>query len=324
MLSFKGLQLLIGFVTVAEETNFNLQMLAIDSFLRLASNLDRVRLKRKRSASEDALGFLPPAKRSRTDSQENSITEEQSTAAGPSCQTTTPKTFGKSVTCRYRDSDHRPFDLILRVSNGRVPTETVRLPVHRHILRESSDLFSVMLGENYKESAETEVDIRDVPLTAMASIVHYIYGCGWLCACVVEEVTHPVREEEGRATSESPASATTEAIIEEAVSVFDFNEEQQLARHGLEVLATASRFLLSDLCTHSEIFTASYITPKNVVPIFQFAQLHQSCYLAQVCIQQVVSMAHSQLQRKVFKDLITSTEGAEALRMFEAFILTRL
>ncbi len=335
MSSYKGLELLTALATNSSgETDSELQMLAIDSFLRLASNLERTGLKRKRSISEDLAGFLPPVKSSRVDSRESTTTNVPSTSTGApllSCEVPTPRTLGKFSTCRYHDSDHYPFDLILRVSDGRALTNPLQLPVHREILRESSDVFSVMLGEQYRESAETEVDIRDVPPTAMRSIVHHLYGCGWLCPSVLEEVTKAVREDGGceeeeddKATEDSLASAMTEAIIEEAISIFDFHEDRQLARHSLEVLATAGRFLLCDLCAHCELFAASYISPKNVVPAFHFAQLHQSSYLAQRCIRQMVGMPHSQLQREVFRDLISSAEGTEALGLFEAFITTRL
>ncbi len=314
MQSYKGLDLLTALVTATEEADSEL---AIDSFIRLASSLDTAGLKRKRSISEGVTSFVPPTKCARIE-QHSTEGSSDSMVSGPTCGTPVPGTIPrKHSCCRYKDSDHHPFDLVLRVSSGHVST---RLPVHRHILRESSDVFSVMLGGQYRESAQAEVDIRDVPPTAMVSIVHHLYGCGWLCPSVLEEV---METQEGGCKDEGLASAMTEEIIQETVATFDFHEDRGLARHSLEVLAVASRFLLTDLCARCELFAVSYITPGNVVPAFHYAQLHQSCYLAQRCIRQVVGMAHSQLRREVFKELITSPEGAEAMRLFEAFITTR-
>ena len=344
MLGYKGLGILSGLTTNEES---DLQMLAIDSFLALARNLDKLGQKRKHSLSEE--GSLQPIRLppvdSRDVSDDLSISYQGCLRRRSSYQGCLRKRSSYqgclSSSCKYRDSDHCPFDLILCLSSA------LKLPVHKSVMTESSDVFSVMLGGQYRESLHNEVHIKDVSPNAFKSLVHHLYGCGWLCPTVLEEVIHTeleqnteyqpqeqceenLAEDEAADPSNSPfktqtlATVATESMIDEIVSIYDFLEDKQLVKHSLQMLACAGRFLLQDLCVQCENFATSYVTPMNVVPAFHFAQLHQSWYLAQGCLKTIVSMPHSHLKREVFKDLILSTEGKEALGMFESFIIARL
>lgn len=303
MVGYKGLQVLTDLASSEEREEQ--QMMAIDSLLTLAQNVGRGH-KRRGSFEEEG---PPPAKRRRLD---------------PSPTDTSLYFSAAPSHCKYRDSDHCPFDLIIVVGNAE---NTTRLPVHRSCLMESSKVFAVMFGGQYQESSLTEIYIKDVPPLAFKSMVHHAYGCGWPCPSVLDKILH----------SETPCSDVTQdcdpvgevadltsrltqPVVEEVVASFDFLEDRRQARHCLQALACASRFLLPELCAQCEYSAASYLTPTNVVAMFHFSQLHQSLYLAERCLRLVVALPHSELRRRVFRDLLSSPEGPEALEMLRACV----
>lgn len=314
MVSYKGLEVLTSLVKTEEEEE--VQMRALDSLLTLAQNMERTGHKRKYSLTEET--SLPP-------------TKTLSSANAPEvCLCLLPELHPLSCQhshCKYHDSDHCPFDMTVLVG----PTDcSVQLPVHRSVLVEASDVFAVMLEGQYRESSDSEVFIRGVPPLAFKSLVHHVYGCGWLCPTVLEEVLHQDSEDSCDHMSDVESdlgdltAAITESVIGEITSSFEFLEDSRSVRHCLQVLACAGQFLLPELCIQCERFATSYLSHVNVVPVFHFAQFHQNFYLAQRCIRCLVTMPHSDVRRRVFRDLVMSSEGTAALKMVESLLTKKL
>ena len=338
MLSYQGLELLIALVK--EEDSGELQMAATDSLLALARNMQKAGRKRNCRHPEETPSL---ASRPRTDlSKWWPVGEEfrEGELQAP------PIATGTKSFCKYHDSDHCPFDLMIHISNS---SASVHLPAHRAVLAESSEVFTVMLGGQYRESQGSEIHIQDVHPIAFTSLLHHTYGCGWLCPRVLEEVLHSEDSDGGAScqdsrknidteSGEDPAlsngehsdtggtgiSAMTDSIIEKIVSSFEFLEDRQSARHCLRVLAVASKFLFPGLCSQCEAFASAYLTPLNVVDVFYYSELHQSRYLSQHCIHCIVGLPHSELQRKVFSELMSSSEGITAMERLEAMLTAKL
>ena len=330
MLSYQGLEVLTSLVM--GEDGGDLQTAATDSLLALAQNVQKAGKKRNSRQLEDT--NRPTAELSKwwPASEERVASELQ----------VPPITAGTKPFCRYHDSDHCPFDLMVHVSHS---TTSLHLPVHRTMLAESSEVFNVMLGGQYRESQDSEIHIQDVHPIAFTSLLHYTYGCGWLCPTVLEEVLHSsdedgqdVRKNIDTESGEDPAlsdgdcsgtgsisiSTMTDSVIEKVVYSFEFLEDRQSARHCLRVLAVSSRFLFPGLCSQCEAFASAYLTPLNVVEVFHFAELHQSRYLTQHCIHCIVGLPHSELRRKVFRDLVSSSEGVTAMNTLETMLTAKL
>ena len=340
MLGYKGLQILSD-LAVKEE--LETQAMALNSLLALVKNVQKLSCKRSFTVPEE--DSTPMRKRVRLDCSPSSSTEEVVLPHYTYIAEAPNKVF-----CRYHDSDHCPFDLTIVVSSNHT---TVQVPVHRSILSESSDVFSVMLSGHYKEALCSEVYIREVPPLAFMSLLHHIYGCGWHCPVVVEEVlksesvnndcelvttTHSrdcsSSDDAGSSNlgvntealeesfTASAVDAATEVMIKE---VSRCTRDHQSAAHCLQVLTCAGQFLLPQLmaqCQHH--FAAFLLCPSNVVPVFHFARLHQCCCLAKSCLHCVVAMPHSELRREVFGGLIASSEGTSVLMMIEEFLTSVL
>lgn len=335
MLSYQGLEVLVALVK--EEEGGELQKEATDSLLTLAGSMQKAGRRRNSRHPEEAhsLACRPKTELSRW----WPVGEEGELQAPPIAPGT--KSF-----CKYQDSDHCPFDLVIHISTS---SASVHLPAHRAVLAESSEVFAVMLGGQYRESQDSEIHIRDVHPIAFTSLLHHSYGCGWLCPRVLEEVLHSEESNAGAScqdskgnvdmeSGEDPAlssseysdagsasiSAMTDRVIEKVVSNFEFLEDRQSARHCLRVLAVASRFLFPGLCSQCEVFASAYLTPLNAVELFHFSELHHSRYLSQHCIHCVVGLPHSKLRRKVFSELMGSSEGAAAMKRLEAMLTAKL
>lgn len=337
MLGYKGLQIL-GDLAVKGE--FEIQTKALNSLLALVKNVQKLSCKRRSSIPEE--DSMPTCKRPRLDCSPSSSTEGEISPHDMYLVEVPNKVF-----CCYHDSDHCPFDLTVVVSDKHT---TLQMPVHRSILSESSDVFSVMLSGHYKEALCNEVCIREVPPLAFMSLLHHIYGCGWLCPVVMEEVLK--RENMNNSSdcelmttthisncrstddanssidvntqvSEKPFTASTvhaatEVMIKE---VCHCTRDYRTAAHCLQVLTCAGQFLLPELmalCEHH--FASSLLCPSNIVPVFHFARLHQCCCLAESCLHCVVAMPHSELRREIFGELVASSEGTSVLVMIDVFL----
>lgn len=317
MLDYKGLEVLVDLTHSPSTTS---QDMASDSLLALASTADHISQRRQqRSLSKEIShdGQLTPCR-------EQLVPFPFHTEQGQ----------GSSV-CRYKDTDHCPFDFTVRVAVGRDGSIS-RLQLHRAVLMEASEVFGVMLGGHYLESSYSEVFLRDVHPLAFQSVLHHVYGCGWLCGDVVREVMREgEREEEGSAHScmeesnEQPqdTEATSELTNSTVTAIrvyFDLPGERAAVTHTLRTLATASRFLLHDLCALCEGQAAGYLSPLNVVAMFTFSQLHQSCWLAEQCVRCVVGLPPSLQRRTCLQRLLSSAEGPTALDMIQRFISAQL
>ena len=329
MLGYRGLQLLSDLAMEASAT----QTKAVHSLLALAQNIQRLSQKRRFSVSDEDT-TTPLCKKPRWSSPCSSTEEEISPH-----DMYNPEDSSK-VFCRYHDSDHCPFDLTMVVSGD----STARFSVHRSILIESSNVFRVMLSGHYREAHCNEVCVQEVPPLAFMSLLHHIYGCGWLCPVVMENAQQNTQERDlvaGDKTTTSKSSPdnclevshegqegpptvyTTSATMIEGVCCC--TRDYRIAAHCLQVLACAGRFLLPTLmaqCEHH--FAASLLSPSNVVPVFHFSRLHQCCCLAESCLHCVLAMPHSELRSEVFAELLASSEGTSVLGMIEVLLTSAL
>ena len=340
MLSYKGLEVL----TSLFGSEGQLQTMAVESLLALAQSMVRQRNPKRRRHSYpmdySCEAQPPPSKAPRLDSTFRHLSIAGEEAAAVCCLSDAPEAAVSAVAsahstgaavsyCKYKDSDHCPFDLVF-VVNDPHSDEILRLPVHKAVLTESSDVFSVMLTGEYRESSHSEVSIHDVPPLAFKSIVHHIYGCGWQCRHITTELLQQQQEERSNlrttsTTSETEASRlsclASQLLIEEIVSTTAEECERLRAKNCLQVLATAGRFLLSGLTTTCEHAAASHLSPANVVAMFHFARLHQFLCLSESCVRSIVDLPHSQLRTSIFHELLTSTEGYAALEIVQLFLL---
>lgn len=221
--------------------------------------------------------------------------------------------------CRYKDTDHRPFDLtmILHSSSGQL----LNVQAHKSTLMEESDVFRVMLTGSYKESSCSEVHIYSIAPRGFLSIIHHIYGCGWQCKAILDEVC---RADEQDVVTSAPhsdiLSKSTDVLLEAVTTACKSREDSSRVRHCLEVLACAGRFLLPTLTTLSEHAAIKYLCPENLVPMFHFAQFHQCFCLAESCIRTMLNIPHLKLRTDIFKDLITSSEGEAVIHIILLFL----
>lgn len=253
-------------------------------------------------------------------------------ASGSSTPSYTPKSRPvphdgmELMPCRYHDSDHCPFDFeILLHQNGTETAQhrsgtqqTVCLPVHRAVLMEASEVFAVMLGGQYLESGLKEVLLKNVHPQAFRSIVHHMYGCGWLCTEATADLQASSHD---LSCDRSDISDSTMAAV---TSNFELQNEHVYVLHTLRCLAAASQFLLSSLCGECERQAAAYFSTASVVPLFMFAQLHQSCWLAEDCVKYIVGLPPSLQRRLCLLELASCGEGDTALDMVQRLITAQL
>lgn len=303
-----------------EETNLEQWEMALDAMLALGHNMHMQQVPRYRRR----YSVLPPELQlqarkfpfSRLDFSFKDLSLSEPGLLAPCGSGKEDPTVCRMAQCRYLDTDFHPFDLtmILHSPSGQI----VKVPAHKSTLVEGSDVFRVMLAGSYKESSCCEVHIHSISPCGFLSVLHHMYGCGWQC----KEVLIASKRGKGRTATPQPdlLSETTDILLQEIASACQDREERDRTAHCLQVLACAGRFLLPDLITHSEHAAAKALQPGNLVAMFHFAQLHQCFCLAESCIRVLVTIPHLQLRTKIFKELLTSTEGEAALQIILLFL----
>ena len=302
----------------------HLQTMAVDSLLALAHTLQQKsnRFTRKQRYSNtlkrdsDTVPFfqlcrLDTSLDNLSISKETSLTQDM----------VHPRLVDGKSYCLHFDSDHCPFDLTITACSEF--GDRLTIPVHKNVLVETSDVFSVMLAGQYMESESSEVVLQDISPLSLLSLVHHIYGCGWRCETVMKKVVESdisVQTEEPHFSMQCLSSFTTNALVSQIITQCGLDEEKKKAQHCLQVLACAGRFLLGDLATLCEHAAVSHLHPTNMVLMFQFARLHQCYCLSESCVRAIVSLPHSALRTDVFKDLILSPEGDAALEIIALFL----
>lgn len=234
--------------------------------------------------------------------------------------------------CRYHDSDHCPFDFVVllqryetrTVQHGSRTEQTVRLPVHKSVLMEASEVFNVMLGGYYIESGYSEVFLKDIQPQAFRSVLHHMYGCGWLCKEAIADHMVSTIESHDQSCDQQESFNISDSIMAAVSSNFDLPNEHADVLHTLRCLATASQFLLGSLGGECERRAARFLSVTTVVPLFVFSQLHQSCWLAEECVRYVVSQPPSLQRRSCLLELASCAEGTTALDMLQRLVRTQL
>ena len=328
MLGYAGFQLLCNLAQDGGEGNDihetdDLQSMALDSLLQLAQNMIRSSSRKRRHSyptSEEFSDSLPASKAPRLSlSHQEPLPVELIVP-----QTIAPLVQKPYLTkCRYADYDHHPFDMVITVENeGSSP---LSIQVHRSVLVDNSDVFAVMLGGQYMESSRSEVGLHKIPPLAFLSVIHHTYGCGWLCAKVVERVAesecvHVAAVSDVDESERLNLSLTSDLLISEVVDKCVCEREKKLARHCLQVLSCAGMFLLPELITSCEHEAVRYLVPDNVSAMFRFAELHWCMCLAESCMRTVVNLPHSSQRTEIIRDMVESPQGETALNIIRVFL----
>lgn len=310
MLSYGGFRELTSLA--CSEDNVDLQYMALESLLVLAVNSQQATPTKRRDSFTMDTPFTSKAMSGDFPTVELGCALERfcetNVSRDRSCDQVQP-------TCRYMDTDHYPFDLTIMVHGPE--WGVARVPVHKSVLIESSDVFRVMLQGEYSEAASNEVSLKDLPLIAFISLVHYLYGCGWQCGDVFN---HPLFGGPHLPT-DGLSTLATRHIIKSITSHHNpCVEERVQSEHCLLTLVCARRFLLPELSIVCQHAAAQFVTPCNVVDMFLFARIHECYCLSESCIRVVMAMDHCQLRTNVFRDLVMSCEGEAVLGMIRLFI----
>lgn len=292
-------------------------VLAVDSMLTLAHNMQKQRVPRHK---RHPIKLNVHARKSGLDSSFNDLSlSEVQHCVFETLESDVPEA---SRYCKYMDTDHHPFDLILVLHPPSGPV--LRAPVHKSTLIEHSDVFRVMLDGSYRESSGREVHIHSISPHAFISLLHHLYGCGWQCRAVH---TRPIRTAGSGSIGMDEAPLHSDPLVETSgvllraiVSGCKDSEEGERMEYCLQVLACAGRFLLPDLMTLSEHEAARYLCAGNVVAVFNFARLHQCFCLAESCVRALVNLPHLHLRTQTFKELLTSSEGEAAIQIIHLFL----
>lgn len=226
--------------------------------------------------------------------------------------------------CRYMDTDHDPFDTrVIVQSNGTSGT----FLVHRSALQEMSEMFAAMLSGRYQESSCDVITIKGIRPSVLCSVLHFMYGCHWSCpevmATVLDEETAAVTQStDSVADLEQFSLVVNEHCIDAITSQLSEREDGIMMGHCLRVLACAGRFLIPDLIAACEGYLDAVLCPGMVVPLFQFSELHSSGYLRARCIHCLLRVPHTDLRRAVFRELLDSSDGEEAITLIQRLIIS--
>lgn len=289
------------------------QSMAIAAMLSLAQNLSKNpslkrQLSTRKSTAEQYHSVmpspLPPSKRQRSESFEPTLATTETVFSF------LPQPPLSPAYCRYMDSDHTPFDLVIATS---YEESQGSFAVHRSQLMENSQVFNVMLGGVYQEALSEQVHLKGVVPSAFESLLHHIYGCSW--NCVGRRLrNHP----EKTRTYSDEVEVMFASAFPSPVSPTTSQEEGGLMLHCLEVLACANQFFVASLIAQCELRLTASISLTNLVPLFIFSQLHGSERLARSCITHLVNMPSSSHQRDLFKQLLESSDcSCKCLRIIE-------
>ena len=315
-----------------EDADDDLQAMALDSLLQLAHTMIKPSSRKRRHSyltSDDLTDVAPPSKVPRLNfsfSHQEPLQFPSLPLPDISSLIAQAISSSKTTNCRYRDSDHCPFDMVITVKNE--GCDSVSIQVHRSTLVNISDVFAVMLGGQYMESSCSEVVLHKIPPLAFLSVIHHTYGCGWQCPRVLVRV----REMEWLTVCDSDVecdtfsqerlnlSWTSDILISQVVDKCVGETEKKLARHCLQVLSCAGMFLLPELVMLCEHEAVSYLVPNNVPTMFTFAELHRCMCLAESCMRSVVNLQHSQERTEILRDIIKSPQGETALNIIKVFL----
>ena len=263
------------------------QSMAITALLSLVQHCSKLpNLKKRRlsgnhtlSANQSHSTPVMPAKR-----QRSGAFSEPASCTDSALLPSAPLSF-----CRYRDTDHTPFDLIVMTS---YKERKQSFSVHRRLLMECSEVFRAMLGGSYRESSSMQVNLHEVLPTAFESLLHHVYGCCWNCT--------------GNRLDSNLEQSSEEIRTIFSILLSSYSSSDVI--HTLEVFACANQFFIPSLVAECEMRLVASISPDNLVPLFLFAQLHDSETLSRSCVTHLINLSSSSLKKKLFKQLLQSSD----------------
>ena len=217
--------------------------------------------------------------------------------------------------CRYMDTDHCPFDLLLVVGDEE---RSCRFPVHRHRFVEACEVFAVMLEGLYQESQLGRICIREVNPSVFRSYVHHVYGCRWPCEVEREEWRKECSKSDEMEIDSG--NALNYDLLKELIEsvTLPCNRIQEFV-HYLLLLECANRYYLPSLISRCEDVLASYVIAKNLVPMFMYASIHQGHRLCRECVIVLVSLGDVEKQCVVMRDLLSSSDALNCLDIIKDF-----
>ena len=227
------------------------------------------------------------------------------------------------------DTDHDPFDTRVFVQSHGGGSGTFL--VHRSALVEMSEMFAAMFSGHYQESSCGAITIKGIRPSVLCSMLHFMYGCHWSCpdamttvfdqemASSMQSIVHTDSIDD----LEQFSLAINEHYIDAIISQLDEGEGGTVVTgHCLRVLACAGRFLIPDLIAACEEHMDAVLCPGMVVPLFQFSELHSSGYLRARCVHCLLRVPSSDLKRTVFRELLDSSDGEEAITLIQGLIMS--
>ena len=291
---------------------------AIVTLLYLA-NLYNTQQRRKRQRTyystftdeERDISFIsPPTKRQRLvdDSRESFTT----TTSGldnfiPICD--------KLTSCRYKDTDHWPFDLIVTVDSKLSLDGVCQFPVHRNMLVESSEVFAVMLEGLYQESRLDNIHLYEMTPAVFSSYIHHIYGCQWSC-----------KEDGGFKLTDyledsEYSNLSSFDLIQDIIKSLDSSTEKCLVFHWLLLLECANRYYMPSLIAHCEDKLGPMVSEDNIVSMFVYSCMHHGRRLSKRCIVLLASLHNAEKQCDVMRELLESSDASSCLDIIREFFV---
>lgn len=172
-----------------------------------------------------------------------------------------------SINCFYKMTHSTSFDVVLKVENGGT------IQVHRSVLNAFSEVFAAMLSGDFVEAKQSEIIVKDLSYSTVLFLVHYAYGCSLSFDTDVNRVSACPSFEEYLSAERTPCLQSNHFKFD-----FDFL---------LDLLASADRFLLTDLKGQCEQLTMYSVTGERVIETYLAAAFYRTSRLRIYCLQYI-------------------------------------
>jgi hypothetical protein len=243
---------------------------------------------RKRSSNDSF--FTSSAKFCRNESYRVAM----ETTSSVTMETTSSVAMETTTDCMYREFDHWSFDVVVALDDQKT------FPLHRSIMAESSQVFSVMLNGHYIESSTNQISLHNISSSAFEGVVHHMYGCGFTC--------------KGCGLTASDID-NDDDIINQISSAED---DASSIRRALSIIKISDQFFITSLHAYCQHYLEGIIDSCNVLLLFSFSQIYHCNRLSRSCIQYILSLDNVVLQNELFAELMQSPDGESCLNLIEA------